>query len=136
MESSLVYNITQVDEKHTKTLYYCPDWAGGTTEQQVTPVDAPYKDGWIQLNFTLAPGTTNAIHVDLLPLNGSLPTAVRYAWDAADCCDHTDPTLYVTHGCIASCPLMSVQSQLPANPFQTRIVNGRCDCVKPQVCND
>ena len=87
--------------------------------------------GWVQLNYTQTSPST--IAVDLGPLQGVAPTAVRYAWGIVECCDHTDPTLYVNHGCQAACPIMS-ESGLPANPFQAKIVGGACQCVAPQVC--
>ena len=31
--------------------------------------------------------------VDLSKLNGTAPTAVRYAWSIVNCCDTTDPEL-------------------------------------------
>ena len=74
------------------------------------------------------------ITVDLKPLNGTAPTAVKYAWGIVQCCDHADPTLYVTHGCIADCPIYSKNAALPANPFKAKIVAGKCECVAPQVC--
>lgn len=82
------------------------------------------------MNYTKASDT--AITVDLSPLNGSTPTAIQYAWGVVDCCDHTDPNLYITHGC-GLCPIMST-SNLPANPFKARIKSGKCECVAPQVC--
>lgn len=115
--------------------YYCPTWAGGDTN--LSPVRKDILDeGWIMLNFTMAPNSTNAIHVDLSPLpKGRRPTAIRYAWGFVDCCDHRDPGLYVKHGCIANCPIRSTNGQLPANPFQAKIVGGKCECVAPQECN-
>jgi hypothetical protein len=112
-------------------LEYCPTWAGGdgVTVYPTGTLDS----GWVLLNFTAAPSGT-AITVDLSPLHGAAPTAVRYAWGGVTCCDDTDPTLYVTHGCIAGCPIMS-SSGLPANPFAAKIVGGRCECVAPQVCD-
>jgi hypothetical protein len=129
MEEKIVY-----DGAGTKNVrYFCPDWAGGIKEQQF-PVDKPYKDGWVQLNFTKRNGST--IHVDLSPLEGKTPTAVRYAWGLLDCCDYTDPTLYITHNCIAECPIKGAKSRLPANPFQAKIVGGKCNCIAPQACSD
>lgn len=112
---------------------YCPSWAGGdgTTVYPAGVLDAP--SSWTMLNFTAAPSGT-AILVDLTPLNGAPVTAVRYAWGVLDCCDHTDPNLYVTHGCVAACPIMS-SSRLPANPWQAKVVGGACECVPPQVCS-
>ena len=111
---------------------YCPLWAGGdgSTVFQNGVLDS----GWVQLNFTVADSNT-AIAVDLSLLDGAAPTAVRYAWGVVDCCDHTDPNLYVTHGCIAQCPIMS-SSGLPGNPFAAKITaDGTCECVAPQVCS-
>ena len=111
--------------------FYCPSWAGGDNAT-VFPQGA-LDSGWVQLNFTAAASGT-AVVVDLAPLKGAAPTAVRYASGVVDCCDHSDPTLYVTHGCIAQCPITST-SGLPGNPFQAKIVGGACECVAPQVCS-
>ena len=110
---------------------YCPTWAGGDGVT-VLPTGA-FTAGWVELNFTRAPSGTGIV-ADLSPLNGSAPVGIRYAWDSLFCCDLTDPTLYVSHDCIASCPIMS-SSQLPANPFHAKIVQGRCECQAPQVCS-
>jgi hypothetical protein len=119
---------------------YCPTWAGGkgvsgpTMNTTRTPDETEwigFDSGWTMLNFTKS--SASSITVDLSPLNGKLPTAVRYAWGGVDCCDMTDPLLYVTHGCVAECPIMST-SALPANPFEAKIVDGKCACVPPQVC--
>ncbi len=108
---------------------FCAPYSGGdgTTVQPRGVFDS----GWTQLNFTAA--SSASIVVDLTPLAGRAPTAVRYAWGILNCCDLSDPTLYVSHGCIAGCPIMA-SSGLPANPFQARIVDGVCSCVAPQVC--
>lgn len=56
--------------------------------------------------------------------------------------DLSDPTLGVTHGCVANCPIMSSagasssHSMLPANPFIAKITDGgKCTCIPPQVCD-
>lgn len=119
-------------QPRSPVLEYCPAWAGGdgATAYPAGTLDS----GWVLLNFTAAPSGT-AVVVDLAPLAGAAPTAVRYAWGAVTCCDDTDPTLYVTHGCnVAGCPIMS-SSGLPANPFAARVVGGACACVAPQVCD-
>ena len=101
----------------------------------------PVESGGSDVDVDLAPAEQRAadsdgtgIVVDLTPLNGSTPTSVRYAWGILQCCDHADPTLYVTHGCVANCPIYSAKAALPANPFKARIVGGKCQCVAPQVC--
>ena len=114
--------------------YYCPTWAGGEGVNGMVVPKGVFDSGWQSLNFTASPSGA-AISVDLTPLNGAPPTAVRYAWGMVDCCDHTDPDLYVKYGCIAQCPIMS-SSGLPANPFAAKIVGGgTCECVAPQVCS-
>eukprot|EP00038_Savillea_parva_P008384 m.176574 g.176574 ORF g.176574 m.176574 type:complete len:812 (-) comp14199_c0_seq1:171-2606(-) len=111
----------------------CPTWAGGTGKP-VNTSTTTLDGGWIQgLNFTLNSDGAS-INVDLSPLNGTAPTSVRYAWSIVNCCDLNDPDLYVTKPCgPASCPIMST-SKLPANPFLAKIVNGKCECIAPQVC--
>ena len=139
MESLCFVNVTsghcaQLDPANPKagTAYYCPTWAGG--DGTTLYPDNTFDKGWVQLNFTAAASGT-AIVVDLAPLNGTAPTAVQYAWGYVDCCDHSDPNLYVNSPCIAQCPIMS-SSGLPANPFQMKITaTGTCECVAPQVCS-
>jgi len=92
-----------------------------------------FEANWVMLNFTVAPSGAGIV-ADLSPLNGTAPAAIRYAWDSLNCCDLTDPNLWVTHDCIASCPIMS-SAGLPANPFSAKIVGGRCECQAPQVCS-
>eukprot|EP00051_Salpingoeca_urceolata_P012456 m.154374 g.154374 ORF g.154374 m.154374 type:complete len:759 (-) comp17497_c1_seq1:23-2299(-) len=105
---------------------YCPSWAGGPS-----PPNATVGEGWISLNITSTDGS--GVAVDLTPLNGTSPTAVRYAWGIINCCDPDDALLYVTHPCLPSCPISS-GSGLPANPFIAQIVGGSCQCVAPQKC--
>ena len=112
-------------------LEFCPTWAGG---DGVTTLPAgTYDSNWINLDFKLSASGTG-VDVDLSPLNGTAPTALKYAFDLLFCCDMTDPTLYVTHGCIQECPIMS-SSRLPANPFIAKVVGNACECIAPQVCN-
>ena len=112
---------------------YCPTWAGGTGKP-INGSNTQLNGGWeTGLDITLS-ADGGSIMVDLSPLNGSAPTAVRYAWDIVNCCDMNDPDLYVSKPCgPASCPIMS-SSNLPANPFLAKIVNGKCECIPPQVC--
>ncbi len=84
------------------------------------------------LNFTQL--NANSIFVDSAALGGAVPASVKYAWGVIDCCNHTDPDVYVTKPCGSLCPIMST-SGLPANPFLARInTEGSCECVAPQVC--
>ena len=114
------------NSNHSQGMF-CPSWAGGPSKN-----NSNLDGGWIRLD--VVQGTSSSVTVDLSPLNGTTPTAVRYAWGITDCCDHSDPTLYVTHGCVANCPIMGV-SGLPANPFNAKIVNGKCECVAPTICS-
>ena len=91
--------------------YFCPEWAGGkgpSVVMNTTGSGWPHDyrgthigldSGWIMLDFVKLSDTS--IKVDLAPLKGAAPTAVRYAWGTYDCCDLSDPLLWVTHGCIA-----------------------------------
>eukprot|EP00041_Stephanoeca_diplocostata_P008440 m.125345 g.125345 ORF g.125345 m.125345 type:complete len:736 (-) comp17323_c0_seq1:544-2751(-) len=130
---------------------YCPTWAGGAGTGDTRPAPAgrfpsfggsgmtptsdpnQFNEGWINLPIAAGP-TPTSITVDLKPLRGAVPTAVRYAWGLIDCCDLTDPDIYSVHGCIANCPIMS-SSGLPANPFIAKITANKCTCVEPQVCD-
>lgn len=128
MEAQCVTNATT--GQCLRGLETCPTWAGG--DGSVWPAGLLDASNWTLVNFTAASPTS--IAVDLSPLKGATPTAIRYAWGIINCCDFTDPTLYVTHGCMASCPIMST-SNLPANPFQARITGGVCECIAPQTCD-
>lgn len=110
--------------------FVLPTWAGGSGQ----PTGTDYDSGWQPLNIS-AHGTDNAVSADLSSLQGLKPTAVRYAWGVVSCCNTGDPLLYVSHPCgPASCPIMA-SSGLPANPFVARIVDGKCECIKPQICS-
>lgn len=63
---------------------------------------------------------------------GDYITGVRYAWSANPCC----PTINRDNlPCpVNSCPIRGWNSTLPANPFYAEIVNGQCQCIKPQDC--
>ena len=111
---------------------FCPTWAGGDGVTVLPPGVFGVAD-WVELNYTAASSGTGLV-ADLSPLNGTAPLGVRYAWNSLFCCDLTDPTLYVSHDCIAACPVMST-AKLPANPFHASIVGGSCKCQAPQVCS-
>ena len=150
--SSFCVEYMHLNVSNASSPVYCPTWAGGVGTSSTRPApagrfpsfdgngDAPISDpnqfnmGWINLPLRAGPTPTSAI-VDLAPLRGSVPTAVRYAWGIVDCCDLSDPSLYSEHGCIANCPLVG-SSGLPANPFMARIEGGKCTCVAPQRCEE
>jgi hypothetical protein len=100
--------------------------------------------------------TAASVVVDLAPLGGRKPLAVRLAWPmfptrvgSADdmCCvhssqlrDQSDPRYPGPQGgiepCVpGNCPIYSSVSELPANPFFAWIEGGKCSCQAPQVCD-
>jgi YD repeat-containing protein len=97
-----------------------------------------------------------SVLVDLAPLGGRTPLAVRLAWPlfrtrvgTADdmCCvhssqvrDQSDPRYPGPQGgtevCVpGNCPIYSSVSELPANPFFAAIEGDKCKCQTPQVCD-
>lgn len=72
----------------TTNVHYCPTWAGGTGQ----PVNVSLDGGWINLDIKLG-ADGQSVTADLSPLNGTMPTAVRYAWSIVNCCDLSDPDL-------------------------------------------
>ena len=99
---------------------------------------------WVALNYTLlAPAS---LSIDLGPLSGALPQAVKYAWGAtggrpneADviCCKSGGAAAECVPG---QCPVfvatpLAPFGGLPANPFLAKIVGGKCECPAPQVCD-
>ena len=97
-------------------------------------------EGWVPVNAVVS--GADELTVDLLPLNNSAPTAVRYAWGTGGwgtgfsnrmCCG---PTVDVAVQPCApdSCPLHG--GGLPGVPFVAEITPaGRCKCALPQVCD-
>jgi hypothetical protein len=97
---------------------------------------------WITVDISAgtSPGT---IDVDLAKAGGQPIFGLRYAWGlghgpAGNCCAGNENASSVPCP-LVSCPLMATWSAgdvtLPANPFMAHIVNGKCQCVKPQVCD-
>ena len=106
---------------------YCPSWAG--------PPAGAYNASagkWFQVDIVSA--TADSVTVDLSALNGSSPVAIRYSWGIFDCCNTGDPMLYVDKPCDTLCPITAAPSQLPANPFMAKLIDGKCVCVAPQEC--
>jgi len=112
---------------------FCPAWAGGSSITNNSRLSKTDDVGWQPLNISMAGST--AIKADLSPLGTAPPVAVRYAWGTSECCDKTDPDLYVKYPCgPAPCPVMG-GSGFPANPFMAQIKNGKCECLAPQECS-
>ena len=150
--SSFCAEVVSVNATNTSAPVYCPTWAGGQGESVTQPAPAgrfptfggsgattandpaDFNMGWINLPIAAGP-TASSISVDLSPLKGAQPTAVRYAWGIINCCDITDPDTFTSKPCIANCPIMG-SSGLPANPFIARIKDAKCECIAPQVCGE
>ena len=120
------------------------------------PPNEEWETQWQPLNIT--PGAPFEIVADLSPLDGGAVHAVRYAWgvktdtepeQSTQCCENGDPQLLLegaqgrrdkaqprwSKPCRAGlCPIVA-SGGLPANPFIARIVDGRCQCIPPQVCD-
>ena len=62
---------------------------------------------------------------------------VRYGWPLGDftCCPHQDEVEGLSPCYPAACPIKARDSGLPANPFYANIVNGKCECMAPQTCD-
>jgi len=98
---------------------------------------------WVALNVALAGPA--AVDVDLAPLGGATPQAVKYAWgptggppntDDVACCDAASDKDLCTPG---GCPLYVAQplapyGGLPANPFLAQVMGGKCVCPEPTAC--
>ena len=107
-------------------------------------------EGWVAVMPSAGPGA-NEVTVDLAPLKGVAPTAVRYASGAGsggwlpgkttgpDCqrtCCGLGQDCSLKPCPPGSCPLKaSGVGALPAVPFHAAIVAGVCKCVPPQVCD-
>ena len=88
--------------------------------------------GWVFVD--IAEGSSNSITVDLARVNGNAIYGIRYAMEDATCCQHYAPT---SGPCpVESCPIMGRTTRLPANPFMAHIVDGKCVCIPPQVCDE
>ena len=108
-------------------------------------------EGWVAVMPVAGPAS-NEVTVDLAPLRGQVPTAVRYALGAGSgawqpgasnngpgcqrtCCGLGQDC--ALKPCPAgSCPIKaSGAGELPAVPFRAAIVGNKCKCVPPQVCD-
>ena len=98
-------------------------------------------EGWVALDAVSGPGAAE-LSVDLTPLGGAAPTAIRYAsgaggWGSGSsnrmCCG---PSINVAVEPCApnSCPLQA--GGLPGVPFTAAIdATGHCTCAPPMSCN-
>lgn len=83
----------------------------------------------------------NTVAIDLSHLNSTFIKngvySIRYGWpfnDHSKCC----PTNAAQNGfeiCTpGGCPIFTSNTNLPANSFFANIVDGKCNCLPPQVC--
>ena len=105
---------------------------------------APDSGTWVPCNIAVAGPA--AVTVDLTPLAGAPPQAIKYAWGGTggrpndadvECCWPT-----ATGECVpGQCPLAVAAptapfAGLPAHPFLVQIrAAGKCVCPTPQVCD-
>jgi hypothetical protein len=90
---------------------------------------------WVYVD--IAEATTTSITVNLTRATQHAGAqgvfGIRYTMDDVTCCQYYAPTSEPCN--VGSCPLMGKTSGLPANPFMARIVDGKCECIPPQVCD-
>ena len=103
-----------------------------------SPVNPYDSKNWQKVNATLT--AAGDIVLDLSPLNGSAPVAVRYAWET-NCCTTGDPAFDALEGIArpcppGSCPVFTAATQLPGNPWVAKVVGGKCHCINPQTCDE
>lgn len=111
----------------------------------------PFATQWTALAMTRPESATTTeglgprgvVAVDLAPLQGQTPLAVRLAWPlfgqavgkADDACCTSQAWLDGLEPCVpGNCPLYTSRSEQPANPFFANIVESKCVCVAPQTC--
>ena len=107
----------------------------------------PGSGKWVALNVRSSSSSSSSVDVDLAPLQGAAPSAVKYAWgktggppdSAGDvwCCPAGTAPGLCTPG---ACPILAATEAAPfgghpANPFLALIQGGQCLCPLPQVCS-
>jgi hypothetical protein len=109
----------------------------GNGESHNLGLDTP----WIAIEIITigrATGFGYEVKADLSLVDGEV-VAIRYAWQGT-CCDDTNEPIdtleFMSRSCpLGSCPIVAHPSGLPANPFLAKIVDGKCKCIPPQVCD-
>eukprot|EP00756_Hemistasia_phaeocysticola_P044856 Hpha_TRINITY_DN18640_c0_g1::TRINITY_DN18640_c0_g1_i1::g.115738::m.115738/K05970/SIAE; sialate O-acetylesterase len=87
-------------------------------------------DTWPMVNVSVTGASTLVANISRF--EGKV-FGLRYGWYGS-CCSLDAPT---SDPCpIASCPLKGSPSMLPVNPFIAKIVDGKCKCLAPQVCDE
>lgn len=101
-----------------------------------------WEQGWREVDIIRVDATSATATLDLSPLLGVPLYGIRYAWGASTsnggeklCCRDVGPLLGLSKPCRpSSCALMA-SGGLPVNPFLAQIVQSRCKCLEPQVCD-
>jgi len=102
---------------------------------------------WVPLNIALGAAGGGTVDVDLSPLAGAAPQAVKYAWGASGgtpndrdvaCCAPAASGECLPGQCpLAAAVITAPFGGLPANPFLAQLdaATGKCTCPPPQVCD-
>ena len=102
------------------------------------PPQATRGDIWAEVPITLVDGAT--IGIDTISLNVSTGGvhAVKFGWSfsAGTCCIDLASNTGLAPCIPGSCGVMTRDSLLPVNPFFASVVNGKCKCPAPQVCDE
>lgn len=137
--SNFCVETAQVNASDPHSDVYCPTWAGGVgpadarnqsharfhnstcaaagfdprncKDWKQTDQQLQFNQGWINLPVLKVVGA--AITADITQLDGQVPTAVRYAWGDTDCCDLSDPDLYVSVTTLSSSTPVPPSTPLP-----------------------
>ena len=136
LNASLITSSRSANWPRPPSPYDAAHEVGGACKQRV----GACLTSWVSLDIARLASATTA-EVDLAPLGGAAPVAVRYGWGRprprpeADAAATTATHMRIARPCEPeACPLWSEPSHLPANPFRARIIGGRCACDAPQVC--
>ena len=126
-----------VQTKYEKGKMICIDDGSGSAES--SDGSGRYNPGsgaWISVDIESAGPAEVRVN---LTKAGGVAHAIRYAWDGT-CCSN-DLSGERIDGMprkvcpVASCPVVGNETLLPADPFIAKIINGRCECLSPQVCD-
>jgi hypothetical protein len=118
----------------------------GDSSKGRPPPSLPYWETTTWVSVDVTAGARDTVVLDLSNLNGSTPFAVTYAWNNKDdtCCN-AGKNPAISNGfeqCMpAACPIELPDTRapfggLPGNPWIAKIVQGKCECLAPQKCDE
>ena len=92
------------------------------------------KTKWMYINDEgMSEGSDGmSVIVDVSEFNGGTIDGIRYAWLDHPCCGELNTAIYPCP--MNSCPIVTSDSLLPAQPIWAKIENNKCVCYPPQVC--